>query len=541
MNVIFWIWLQCCLGTDSKKLKSAIEHFGNSENIYRAKEKELRECNIFSDGELSRLLKKDLSFSETTAEKCDTLGYDIICYNEKGYPSRLADIPTPPVVLYVKGKLPDQKLPYAAVVGTRNPDETGKRASYSFGYDIASAGSVVVSGGAYGVDLFAHKGAIEANGRTVCVLGCGIDKFESSISKYLLSEVPVNGAVVSEYPPNYPPRNFTFPARDRIISGLSDCVLTVQARIGSGALITVRYAIEQGRKLFAVPGSMGNAFSSGSNYLLRCGVPAALCGNDIIRSIQYMNMTDHDKAVNPEFSKEQLDLLSKKPEDIVMRKTDGLSMPSVVCYEMFQSVSDISDIPFVQPDEIIKLKPDNESEKTEKGIPKNKAAAPSDNIPETEVITEETEREIIKKVRKPTYTMDKQTFVGLFGERMDIAEIADFIDRLNSKKDLEKAIKENDDIPEKAVKSRKKNKNALKEQEKIGENVKKDEIVNENLSEQLTDTACTVYHTFSDAPVFMDTIAEKTGLSVSDVLSSLTELELYGLIEKLPGQKYVKK
>lgn len=508
---IYWIWLQCCLGTDSKRLKSAIGIFGTPENIFNSDERDLRLGGIFTEKEIQKLTNKDMSYPEKAAEKCDKMGYSVIHYNHESYPGRLRRISSPPIVLYVSGQLPEDKLCHIGIVGTRNPDESGKSLSYSFGYDLAGNNNVVISGGALGIDIYAHKGAIESGGKTVCVLGCGIDMYESSVAKYLTKSIIDHGAVISEYPPGYPPRSYTFPIRNRIISGMSDCILTVQAGIGSGALITVKYALEQNRKIFSVPGSMNNIFSSGTNYMLKCGFSAALCAGDIIKWYS----SERNETVNPVLSEKQIEFLSMKASDINnYTKRDASSMPASGCYEIASSIYNSKeegsdDEPELTSDSKIVV---NYDEKTK-----------YDNF------TDEEKEQILKNTdTSNVYTLEPDDLDRLFN--------------VMSEKVIRRklTVSEADTDIKKEMKT-KNAQNAPKYDVKISNNVKKDENKKEIITEQLTEDTLTVYHTISDTPVFIDSIAQATGLSAGIILSSLTELELFGLIETLPGKKYVRK
>ena len=542
--IIYWIWLQCCLGTDSKKLPVAINTFVTPENIFRANENELRNSCIFSEKEISRLLKKDLSYSVDTAESCDKQGIDIICYKNSEYPSRLAAIATPPVVLYVKGKLPQQSLTQIGIVGTRNPDETGKKLAYSFGYDSADNSAVVISGGAYGVDIFAHKGAVCSGGSTVCVLGCGIDMFESKVRRYILDKVPEKGAVISEYPPKYPPTKYTFPARNRIISGMSDSVAVIQAGLGSGALITVRFAVAQKRKVFTVPGNMDNAFSSGNNYLLRCGFSAALCANDVISWVSRNRLDPDNTFVNPAVSVSQLNIISTKPGELKLSRSSELEMPLAVCYEIGRRISTEDDsagcINYEAEQESFYDKTENEKAEVKTEDVQQSEETADNTAADMEEYTEKLlYEETVPGMRNPTYTMDKKTMFSLFTSTRDFNLLAqDVIKQRNNSGSPEKrrSVKRKETeirtVPEQ---------NTLKTESRMHRNVKSNESENKNLPEQLTAAAVTVYHTILDTPVYSDAIADSTGLPAGEVLSSLTELELYGLIVRLPGNRFVRK
>ncbi len=562
-HIIYWIWLQCCLGTDSKKLRSAIERYVTPENLYSSDESQLRNSGIFSEREIFRLSNKDLAYSEATAEKCDKLGIDIISYKNAAYPAMLAKTATPPVVLYVKGSLPSQKMPCIGIVGTRNPDETGKNLAHSFGYDLAASNNVVVSGGAVGVDYFAHRGALKSGGRTVCVLGCGIDKYEMKISRFILDNVPEKGAVISEYPPGYPATQYTFPARNRIVSGMSEAIVAVQAGLGSGALITVRFALAQERKVFSVPGNMGNVFCSGTNYLLRCGFSAALCGNDVLSWMARRDREGGNVYVNPDISEIQLKFISTKPEVIELRNTQELSIPSPVSYEIARSISledknaglmmiPAEQMSFEKADEGKRESLPAESEKkTDSALKKDETekAEPEEEQEEGESFESPVDDLLVYEQKQqkgdPLYTMDKKTFMSLFEPVQAVYGKSEQEKKpvMPSKKSIAKKKPVHSQQDRVRLKSKKQaiDNTAQKRTNNSGNNARNDKKENKNITEQLTSAAISVYHTISDTPVYTDTIKTKTGLSAGEVLSSLTELELYGYIVRLPGNKYIKK
>lgn len=302
--MIFWLWLQCCLGVDNSRIHRIFENFDNAEQIYLADENELRLSGTFTENELSKLINKNLDVAKRLYNNSLVLGYDIFSIKDNNYPKALKSIPTPPVVIYVKGKIPSENKLYVSMVGTRQPSNVGRDTAFSISYNLAKSGAVIVSGGALGIDMQAHKGAIQAGGETVCVLGCGINYNYLPSNENLRDEIVKHGAIISEYPPFYPPTKFTFPKRNRIISGLSDCTVIVEAGKNSGALITAKYATKQKKTVFAVPGSVDNINSQGSNMLIREGAKTALNSTDILSwyKSRKNNISDSngitEKAVN---------------------------------------------------------------------------------------------------------------------------------------------------------------------------------------------------------------------------------------------------
>lgn len=372
-QIIFWLWLQCCLGVDNTRMHRIFESFDDAQQIYLADENELRLSEVFTEREMTKLTDKNLVTAKKIYNNCVMLGYDILSLKDKNYPKRLKNIPTPPVVIYIKGNLPPQDSLHTAIVGTRHSTKTGKDTAFSIAYNLAKNGVVIVSGGALGIDMQTHRGAIQAGGKTICVLGCGINSNYLAENNDLRNEIAKHGAVISEYPPNYPPTKYTFPKRNRIISGISDCTAIIEAGKTSGSLITAQYAVKQHRTVFAVPGSIENINSQGSNMLIKEGAKTLLDFNDILT--WYKNKSSNDskttdiqitekavRNIRNSDKKEMLELESKKAEisDLQDKKTsiNNKKQTNPLTEQLTDSASavydTISDIPIHVDD--IKLK-----------------------------------------------------------------------------------------------------------------------------------------------------------------------------------------
>lgn len=306
-DIIYYLWLQCVFGIRSKSFKKGIGFFNSAEEFYKASEYDYKICNCFEPSVIKKLTNKDMSKAEKILDDCKRLGYDIITYDDRLFSDKLRAISAPPVLLYLNGKMPelDNELS-VAMVGSREATNQGLRAASEFAFSLSRANAVVVSGGAYGIDTASHKGVLQARGVTICVLGCGIDVGYPEVNIPMYEKIAENGAVVSEYPPGTPGGRANFPNRNRIICGLSDCILVVQAREKSGALITANDAASEGRKLFSIPGSIFFAENKGSNDLLRQGYSAAIEANDILNwynseknSLNYSEKKDYNKKTEP--------------------------------------------------------------------------------------------------------------------------------------------------------------------------------------------------------------------------------------------------
>lgn len=198
------------------------------------------------------------------------------------YPENLRVLPKAPACLFVQGELLPRDRLAVAIVGTRSPTEVGKVVTFEIARDVAAAGVTVVSGLAGGIDAQAHLGALEAGGRTIACLGTGVDVVYPRSNSRLFAEIPLHGALVSEYPPGTCPLPWRFPARNRVISGLSLGVLVVEAGVKSGALITADWALKQNRPVMAVPGSVKSRVSEGTNKLIQDGAYLATSAEDVL-------------------------------------------------------------------------------------------------------------------------------------------------------------------------------------------------------------------------------------------------------------------
>lgn len=277
--LIHWIWLATRTGLNEREKFALLQHFQDPEDIFYAEAKAL---DVKPDG-LEALLDKDLTASRKILDECVDKDIHICTLQDAAYPARLKNIADPPLVLYYKGRLPDfDGAPAIAVVGTRKATPYGITAANRMGYQIAKCGAMVVTGLAEGIDGAGAKGALMADGTVVGVLGCGADRVYPAFHRSLYADTQRCGCLITEYPPGTPPYKWNFPKRNRIISGLSNGVLVVEAPEISGSLITARDAAEQGRDVFVVPGNIDVPTFVGSNALLKEGAAPATCGWDVV-------------------------------------------------------------------------------------------------------------------------------------------------------------------------------------------------------------------------------------------------------------------
>lgn len=295
-ETLFSVWLSLCAGIANSEYVSLLEQFGSAYAIFRAEEDEIDALDV-SDSFKGRLCNKSLDEAYGILEFCQKNGVGILCYTDSAYPSVLRAIKAPPCVLYYKGKLPDfEKQLFISMVGTRSMSEYGKEMAYRIAYELASTGTVIVSGMALGVDAACAVGALSAKGCTVAVLGCGIDVPYPRQHDRLMHAIAERGLVITEFPPSTPPRGYHFPLRNRIISGLGAGTVVVEADLGSGALITAREAIAQGKDIYAVPGNVGDPNTSGTNQLIRDGAAVVLGARDVLQNYAFLYRDSVDSA-----------------------------------------------------------------------------------------------------------------------------------------------------------------------------------------------------------------------------------------------------
>lgn len=270
-NAKYWLRLSKALGFCNKKIKALYEMYSDISVFFEGGENEWRFCGIFSDRDLDHLKNIGRETSDSIISRCEELGYSIISIDDSLYPQCLREISDPPAVIYVWGNLPDvDNLDSVGIVGTRTASNYGLKNSYSFGYALSRYGIVVISGGALGVDCASHRGALAANGVTVCVRGCGINYPYLMDNAAMREAITNKGAVISEYPPDTPPMPYQFPERNRIIAALSDGLLIIESGKKSGSLITAGYALQMGRQLFALLGN-NSPENEGSNGMIKNG------------------------------------------------------------------------------------------------------------------------------------------------------------------------------------------------------------------------------------------------------------------------------
>jgi len=293
----FWLGLNLVRQLGSIRIQQLIAHFnGDPELAWNAKEHALKQAGL-QNRALAELLHARRSLNlDIEMQKVYRAGAHLVTMDEDVYPKNLAELPDAPPVLYVRGSLLPTDVRALAIVGTRRATRYGYDAAHRMGYWLANQGVTIVSGLALGIDSAAHQGALEADGRTIAVLGCGIDTIYPPENHELATRIIEQGAIISELPVGVPPTGSNFPRRNRIISGLSSGVMIAEAPERSGAIITAEAALEQGREVFAIPANIFNPMGTGTNRLIQEGAKLVMRASDVLDELN-INYTKHETRV----------------------------------------------------------------------------------------------------------------------------------------------------------------------------------------------------------------------------------------------------
>ena len=334
----YWVAFNKSPKINWKTLSALLKNFGNLENAWNATKPDFFNVKI-EPKIIDEIFKiRNETDPDSEIEKLDKLGIEVIIYKDRTYPKLLKEIYSPPAVLYVKGEILPKDEYALAVVGTRRLSDYGREVAYDMAYHLAKQGLTIVSGLALGIDTIAHRSALEAGGRTIAVLGSGLDIIYPTINRKLAESISKNGAVISEFPLGTPALKQNFPARNRIVAGLALGTCVVEAPEISGALITARDSLEQNREVFAVPGNIYDKTSVGPNNLIKLGAKVVTSYEDILEELNLEKIDKFLEAAEiiPDNDEEKviLDILSKKPIhiDLIIKKSemDTATVNSVV-------------------------------------------------------------------------------------------------------------------------------------------------------------------------------------------------------------------
>jgi DNA processing protein len=313
----WWVGFNKVPGIGAARLRALLDYFGDLETAWNASAHDLRQAALDRRSLDNLLQVRDKLDLEAEMERLDRAGVRVLTWDDPDYPPNLRQVYNAPPVLYVRGCLDKRDEWAVAVVGTRRASVYGKEAARMVGTGLAQAGVTVISGLARGIDTVAHRTALDAGGRTVAVLGCGVDVIYPAQNARLAAEIVERGALVSEYALGTRPDARNFPPRNRIISGLTLGTVVVEADLGSGALITAGFAAEQGREVFAVPGNIFARGNRGTNDLIKQGAKMVCGVADILEELNLTMVSEQAqvRAVIPENETEAvlLEHLSAEP------------------------------------------------------------------------------------------------------------------------------------------------------------------------------------------------------------------------------------
>ncbi len=292
----YWLALNKLKDIGPIKIKSLIERFGSAEAAWKADADLLKDVSGFGSATVKTFIdsRKEVDVEKEARVLSEHKDIKILTLPQNDYPENLKNIYDPPPVLYLKGNIPGKKA--IAIVGTRSASHYGLEIAERLAFELSNLGFTIVSGMAEGIDTAAHKGALRAGGSTVAVFGCGLDIIFPPSNRELSREIVEKGALVSEFSLGTPPDKWTFPRRNRIISGLSLGVIVVEGNYDSGAMITAKLALEQGREVFAVPGLIDSHKSKGPHWLIKQGAKLVESPDDVLEEL---------KMIVPEIQKRQ--------------------------------------------------------------------------------------------------------------------------------------------------------------------------------------------------------------------------------------------
>jgi len=330
----YWLGFNKVPGVGAKRLRALLDMFGDIESAWRAPKRDLAEAGL-DQRALRNLLKvREVMDLDAELARLQASGVRALTWDDPAYPANLRRIDAPPPVLFLRGDLLPEDEWAVGVVGTRRASAYGKEVARRLAAELARAGVVVVSGLARGIDAAAHQAALDAGGRTLAVLANGLDQVYPSEHRDLAAAVIEHGALISEQPLGAPPDARNFPARNRIISGLSLGVVVVECPWNSGAIITAKQALEQGREVFAVPGGILSPNSEGPNRLIKDGATPVTEVNDILEALNLTRAAQYVDArlVLPDDPVEAqlLDLITAEPRHVDdIRREAGLPVSQV--------------------------------------------------------------------------------------------------------------------------------------------------------------------------------------------------------------------
>lgn len=302
---MYGLWLANIPGITRTKIVLIREVCATAEELYFMSDRAIREIPGLSEEDICSIVSSRKSWNpELEWMKLQERGIQFVTMEEPSYPEKLRSLHNPPYALYYIGNLPDPAAKSVAIVGARGRSAYGSQVARQLAEALAHANIAVISGMARGIDTDGHMGALEAQGATFAVLGCGVDICYPKQNDYLYRHIPEKGGIISEYPLGTAPMASLFPQRNRIIAGLSDYTVVIEARTKSGSLITADYAMEQGREVYALPGRITDPLSQGTNALIHQGAGVLTSVEDFMRDLEFM---ESNSCVQSDFRKNLLE------------------------------------------------------------------------------------------------------------------------------------------------------------------------------------------------------------------------------------------
>jgi DNA processing protein len=335
-TLVDWISLSFAPGLGVTGLWRLIERFNTPAAVFEASRKQLLEVGSVQQRQVAGLADRQglAELARQELERLKRFGGTPICFTDDLYPKRLKQLPDPPPVIYVKGNLELLDAPGIAIVGSRAATAYGRRVSRSLAQDLAKQSVSVISGLALGIDTESHQGALDGDGDTVAVLGCGLDIAYPKLNRSLLQSICDRGLVVTEYPLGTRPEGFRFPARNRIIAALSEGIVVVEAAKKSGSLITAQIGLDLGREIFAVPGQVDSYKSEGTHWLLQQGAKLVGRVEDILIEFGGSRLKAEDSEIHSPYENvdpdavsllQQLEPYATDRNDIIARSGLGVA------------------------------------------------------------------------------------------------------------------------------------------------------------------------------------------------------------------------
>lgn len=333
---VYSYWLRNVPGLTNKKRKKLVEYCGSAKEVYGLTEKQIGAVwGMTGDDVISIMQSRKTWDLEQEFRNLEQKGISMVTMEEERFPQRLLQLSDCPYALFYKGRLPEEEEKAVAIVGARLCSEYGRAVALEIGENLSACGVNVISGMAAGVDSFGHWGAIRGGGSTYAVLGCGVDVCYPKGASALYERMLEKGGIISEYLPGTPPLPQQFPARNRLISGLSDVLIVVEAKKKSGSLITADFALEQGKEIYAVPGRMDDVLSQGCNQLIGQGAGILVSVDELLLELGLSREMESKKTEKTKnlLEKEELlvyscfDLHTKNMEELI--QMTGMPIPKL--------------------------------------------------------------------------------------------------------------------------------------------------------------------------------------------------------------------